>query len=603
MPTFQELGLNEDVLRGIHELGFESPTPIQEKVIGVLLENKNDIIALAQTGTGKTAAFGLPVSQNIDVTQHKIQALVLTPTRELCNQIATDVTNYTKYMKGMKIVPVYGGEDIMRQIKRIEKPPQFLVATPGRLVDLIDRKKVDLSSLRFLVLDEADEMLNMGFKEDLTAIINHTPSERRTLLFSATMPREVSQIAKNYLTDPVEVSVGKKNSGSDNVSHEYYLAHAKDKYLVLKRIIDINPDIYSIVFCRTRQETQDIANKLMRDGYDADSLHGDLSQAMRDSVMEKFKMRNLHILVATDVAARGIDVNNLTHVINFSLPENHEIYNHRSGRTGRANNLGVCISIINMHERYKVNIIERGINKRIHPKQIPSGEDIWKAQLFAHIDKLQQIELDHEHIDPILNDVYSKLESLDRNELINRFVMMEFKRLLNYYKDAPDLNVRPRNEYSKDRNDRFGNDRGGRGGRDNRDDRYNDRGGRGGDRRSSGGGRFDDRRSGGNDRYSNRGRDNQDSGRGGDRRKGSSQSSGAPKFRLSINMGDNQNLTAPKLLGMINDAVGHKEIGVGQIKIERDRAYFSVSTHQAEEIISGFQKRFKKNKIRVDIEG
>lgn len=579
MLTFQDLGLSENLLKGVQALGFEHPTPIQEKVISLLLQDTTDVVALAQTGTGKTAAFGLPVAQNIALEQRQTQALVLTPTRELCNQITTELTNYTRFLPGMKIAAVYGGEDIVRQMRRIAIPPHILVATPGRLVDMIDRGKVHLGSLRYLILDEADEMLNMGFKEDLTKIIEQMPTERRTMLFSATMPTDVAQIAKRYLVSPTEITVGKKNAGSDNVTHEYYVAHAKDRYQVLKRIVDINPDIYGIVFCRTRQETQEIASKLMKDGYDADALHGDLTQAARDQVMEKFRLRNLHLLVATDVAARGIDVNNLTHVINFSLPENAEIYNHRSGRTGRANNKGICVSIINMHERWKIKNIERTINKTMVTKRIPTGEDIWKAQLFAHIDKVQQVELDHEHIDPILNAIYEKIEHLDRNEIISRFVMLEFTRLLHYYKDAPDLNVQfksgdvYRNTGNRMRPDQQRYERGG-----NRFERKNE-------------GRYEgksERRSG-------------DFERKGTSEHSRSKRSSGPQFRLAINVGSEQNMSPKQLLGMINDAVGHKNINVGNITIEKDKTMFNVPSYEAEVIMVAFSRRFKKNKIHIEM--
>ncbi|HRZ98444.1 MAG TPA: DEAD/DEAH box helicase, partial [Paludibacter sp.] len=343
--TFKELNLKDDILSAIELLGYEQPTPVQEKVIPFMLEQSTDLVALAQTGTGKTAAFGLPVLNMVDTSRKQIQALVLAPTRELCIQIANDLTNYSKHMQQLRIVAVYGGEDIRRQLKQLDQTPQIIVATPGRLIDLVERGKIDLGTIRFLVLDEADEMLNMGFKEDIETILERTPDTRRTTLFSATMPKEIANIAKRYMKNYEEITVGVRNSGAENVEHIYYVSHARQRYLVLKRIVDLNPDIYGIVFCRTRMETKEVADHLMQDGYNADALHGDLSQAQRDSVMQKFRQKNIQLLVATDVAARGLDVNDLTHVINYNLPDDIEIYTHRSGRTGRVNKKGVSVSI------------------------------------------------------------------------------------------------------------------------------------------------------------------------------------------------------------------------------------------------------------------
>ncbi len=446
MITFKELGLKEDILKAIDELGFEFPMPIQEKVIPYMAESKNDLVALAQTGTGKTAGFGLPILQQIDTASKRVQALVLAPTRELCIQIANDLKNFSKYMAGVKVVPVYGGEDIVKQLKQLDIPPQILVATPGRLIDLIERKKVNLSSIDFLVLDEADEMLNMGFQEAIETILEKTPETRQTLLFSATMPKEIANIARKYMKDSEEIAVGRKNAGAENVDHIYYVVQAKQRYLALKRVVDLNPDIYGIVFCRTRQETKEVAEHLMKDGYNADALHGDLSQAQRDSVMQKFRIKNLQLLVATDVAARGLDVNNLTHVINYNLPDDIESYTHRSGRTGRANKSGISVSIIHTKERFKIKDIERMINKKFEQQQIPNGLEVCKKQLFYLVDKLENVEINEEQIDVYMPVIYKKLQYMEKEELIKRFVSTEFNRFLEYYKDAVDLNIEEKSE-------------------------------------------------------------------------------------------------------------------------------------------------------------
>jgi len=448
MVTFRELGLKEEILKGIEELGFVEPMPVQEKVTPFLLgEDGSDLVALAQTGTGKTAAFGLPILHLTDVSEHRVQTLILAPTRELCIQIANDLKNYSKYMPGVRVVPVYGGEDIRKQLKQLDTPPQILVATPGRLIDLIDRKKVKLSSVRYLVLDEADEMLNMGFQEDIERILEETPSERRTLLFSATMPKEIANIARKYMKNSVEITIGRKNSGSENVRHLYYMVQAKNRYAALKRVVDINPDIYGIIFCRTRQETKEVADSLMQDGYNADALHGDLSQVQRDTVMQKFRIKNLQLLVATDVAARGLDVNNLTHVINYNLPDDIESYTHRSGRTGRANKSGISISIVHTKERGKIKDIERMINKKFDQGKVPTGLEVCQSQLFAMINKLQNASVSEE-IEPYIPAIMQQLENMDREELIKNFVSLEFNRFLDYYKGSEDLNLQDKEKGS-----------------------------------------------------------------------------------------------------------------------------------------------------------
>lgn len=438
---FKEMGLSTELLSAITDLGFETPTPIQEKVIPVLLEEKRDIIGLAQTGTGKTAAFGLPSIERIQLEQNFPQLLILSPTRELCLQITRDLESFSKYIKGLRIVAVYGGAPIEKQIGALKRGAHVVVATPGRIHDLVRRRRVDLSQVNTLVLDEADEMLKMGFREDVDAILAQTPTEKTTLLFSATMGPDIAAIAKNYMHKPTEITVGTKNASADSVQHIYHMVHARDRYMALKRVVDFYPDIYGIVFCRTRQETKDVAASLMKDGYNAEALHGDLTQSQRDYVMDKFREGALSILVATDVAARGLDVNNLTHVINYNLPDDTENYNHRSGRTGRAGKEGLAVSIINMKEQGKLRDIERVIRKKFDRKPVPGGKEICENQLFHLIEKVQNTDVNHEQIDPFMNKVYEMLAELPKEELIKRFVSIEFNRFLDYYKNAPDLNI------------------------------------------------------------------------------------------------------------------------------------------------------------------
>lgn len=438
---FKEFGFKEEINKAIEDLGFKTPMPVQEQAIPTILYNDINLIALAQTGTGKTAAFGLPIINRIDFDNKDVQALVICPTRELCIQIANDLKKYSKYLKSAKIVPVYGGASIELQIKDLKKKPQIVVATPGRLNDLLLRKKIDISSINYMVLDEADEMLNMGFKDDLDNILSATSENKNTYLFSATMPKEVEQIAKEYISNPVRIQIGERNQGSDNVQHFYYLVHQKDRYLALKRIADYYPNIYGIIFCRTKVETQEVADMLIKDGYNADSLHGDLSQAQRDHVMSRFRLRNIQMLVATDVAARGLDVNNLTHVINYELPDELEQYVHRSGRTGRADNQGISIAIINLKEKHKIKKLEKVLKKEIFKAKIPTGQEVCKKQLFNMINRVENVETDYEEIDRFLPEISKKLSWMDREELIKHFVSLEFTSLLSYYRDAVDLNI------------------------------------------------------------------------------------------------------------------------------------------------------------------
>ena len=441
MKTFQELGICDEILKAITKLGYENPMPVQEQVIPHLLNEETDLVALAQTGTGKTAAFGLPVIQRIDLSLCKPQALILSPTRELCLQIASDLTDYSQYVSGLRILPVYGGSSIESQIKTLKKGVHIIVATPGRLVDLIERRTVQLDHVSTVIMDEADEMLNMGFLDSINAILSKVPQERKMLLFSATMPKEIEQIARTYMHEPKEVVVGSRNEGAENVRHVYYMVHAKDKYPALKRIADYYPSIYGIIFCRTRRETQEIADQLIADGYNADSLHGELSQTQRDAVMQKFRLRNLQLLVATDVAARGLDVTDLTHVINYGLPDDIETYTHRSGRTGRAGKSGVSVAIVHSREKGKMRAIEKIIGKKFERGMVPTGEQICEKQLFNLADRIEKVKVNEEEIAKYLPNISRKLGWLTEQDLIKRIVSLEFNRLIDYYRDTPDLDI------------------------------------------------------------------------------------------------------------------------------------------------------------------
>lgn len=451
MKTFEELGVSPEILKAIKEMGYENPMPVQEEVIPYLLGNGNDVVALAQTGTGKTAAFGLPLIQKIEVKKRVPQALILCPTRELCLQIAGDLNDYSKYIDGLKVLPVYGGSSIESQIRMLKAGVHIIVATPGRLIDLMERKVAKLETIADVVMDEADEMLNMGFTDSINAILEKVPEDRNTLMFSATMSPEISRIAKKYLHDAKEITIGTKNEGSKNVNHIAYLVHAKDKYAALKRIADYYPQIYGIIFCRTRKETQEIADKLIQDGYNADSLHGELSQAQRDLVMQKFRQRHLQLLVATDVAARGLDVNDLTHVINYGLPDDIESYTHRSGRTGRAGKTGISIAIINLREKGKMREIERIINKKFIMGEMPSGKQICEQQLIKLIDDIEKVKVNDEEIESFLPGIYRKLEWLSKEDLIKRVVSMEFNRFLEYYSNAPEIETPSMNDRRSER--------------------------------------------------------------------------------------------------------------------------------------------------------
>lgn len=454
MQSFEALGLSGEIVAAIRKLGFEQPTPVQSKAIPVLLEGNQDIVALAQTGTGKTAAFGLPLIELINDNDRTTQALVLAPTRELCMQITSDFENFARAVKPLNIVPVYGGASIAEQIRRIKKGAQIIVATPGRLMDLLERRVINLQKIRFVVLDEADEMLNMGFKEDIDHILSQTSDEKNVWLFSATMPREVRQIASTYMNNPMEITVGEKNQGNQNIEHQYMVVDEKDRYPALKRIVDYNLDIFGVIFCRTKLDTQRVAEHLIRDGYNADSLHGDLTQQQRDRVMKNFKSKALQILVATDVAARGIDVSNITHVIHMNLPDEIEFYTHRSGRTARAGKTGISIAIITRKEVHKIRQIEKAIQGKFEKKEVPTGVEVCEKRVLNIVTKLREVQLAEKEIGHFLPAVNDALKDLSKEEIIKRFTALEFNHFLDYYRDAPDLNRSDKSDRSE--RDTFG---------------------------------------------------------------------------------------------------------------------------------------------------
>ncbi len=454
MNPFNELGIRHDIVNAITELGFTNPTPIQESAIPVLLSGSNDFVGLAQTGTGKTAAFGLPLLELIDNTKNHPQALILCPTRELCLQISNDLKKFSKNLQNVNVVAVYGGANIVNQLREIKRGVQIVVATPGRMLDIINRKAIDFSKVNYVVLDEADEMLNMGFQEDINEILSTTPDTKKTWLFSATMPREVRKIAEKYMTNPHELTMGKQNTGNANIEHEYYVVRARDKYAAFKRIVDFNPEIFGIVFCRTKIETQEIAEALVKDGYNADSLHGDLSQQQRDKVMKRYRERSLQLLIATDVAARGIDVNDVTHVINYSLPDEIENYTHRSGRTARAGKTGISIAIIHSKELHKIRQIEKVIGKQFTKAEIPTGFDVVEKQLFGLVHKVHSVDVNDEQMEQYLPRIMDEFKDMSKEDVIKRFASLEFNILLDYYKNAPDLNATADERGGRDRDRR-----------------------------------------------------------------------------------------------------------------------------------------------------
>ena len=540
MSTFNDFGLNIEILKAIKELGFETPTPIQAETIPLLMSSSQDIIATAQTGTGKTAAFGLPAILLVNPNNKNTQTLILCPTRELCVQITRDLISYSKYMKGINVLAVYGGARIDSQIRALKKGAQIVVGTPGRTRDLINRRKLFVENIERVVLDEADEMLTMGFKEELDAILENTPDNKQTLLFSATMSKKVVSITRKYMKKPVEIAVARTNVGAENIKHINYMVQAKDRYEVLKRIADMNPNIYGIVFCRTRRETKEIANKLMHDGYNADAIHGDLSQSQRDEVMGKFRRRSLQVLVATDVAARGLDVNDLTHIINYNLPDDPEVYIHRSGRTGRAGKSGISIAIIHTRDIRKLREIERISGISFSKELVPDGRDICEKRLYALIDKIEKVEVNEEQIGPFLDDIYEKLASFDRENLIKHFVSAEFNRYLSYYKNSRDINIS-----------------GGKNKRDSREPR---------DRKSRS-----------------------------ERRKS--------KFAtIYINVGARNNLSPNRLMGLINEALDSKDAVIGSIDIMKKFSFFEIEENRKTEIINALNKEsFEDVSLSVEI--
>ena len=549
--TFEELGVSGDILRAIQEMGYVSPMPVQEKVIPYLLGHNNDVVALAQTGTGKTAAYGLPVLQKIDTNKTDVQAVIMAPTRELCLQITDDLKDYSKYIKCLHVLAVYGGASIEPQIRALKKGVQVIVATPGRLVDLMERKVANLSTVENVVLDEADEMLNMGFSESIDTILAGVPAERNTLLFSATMSKEIERISKNYLHDAKEIVVGSRNEGAEHVNHIYYMVSARDKYNALKRVADYYPEIYAIIFCRTRMETQEIADKLIRDGYNAESLHGELSQAQRDLTMQKFRQHRTQLLVATDVAARGLDVDELTHVINYGLPDDIESYTHRSGRTGRAGRSGTSISIIHVKEKGKVRAIEQQIQKKFVPGILPTGQEICAKQLYKVIDDIEKVEVDEEEIAPFLPEVYRKFDMMEKEDLIKRMVSMEFNTFLNYYKNAPEI-IQPSEK---------------------------------GDRR-------------GDKEFGARSKERGARGRGGER----SRTAEAGYTRLFINLGKKDGINPKVFMGFINRVAQGTHIDLGRIDLMQNFSFFEVPEKQTKTVLNVLNGTdFDGRKVNVEV--
>ena len=540
MKNFSDIKLNENIAKSLDELGFISPTPIQSKTIPLLLDTKQDLIGAAQTGTGKTAAFGIPSIHLTDTSDKSVQTLILCPTRELCIQITKDLKKYSKYVKGIQIVPVYGGASMETQIRALKKGSQIVVGTPGRTKDMIKRKKLSLVSIDRVVLDEADEMLSMGFKEDLDFILSKATAGVQKLLFSATMPKKVTSIIKNYMKNPVTIAVDPVNTAATNVLHQYHVVQAKDRYETVKRIADINPNIYGIVFCRTRRETKVVSNRLMVDGYNADALHGDLSQSQRDEVMNRFRKSQLQLLVATDVGARGLDVNNLSHIINYNLPDDPEIYTHRSGRTGRAGRTGISIAIVHSRELRRLKDIEKISGVTFSKELVPTGEDICKKQLYALIDKIKNIEVDNEKIEPFLSSIHKKLDGLDRDQLIKHFVYAEFSRFISYYKNARDVNVFSAKKSSRSRTDR-----------------------------------------------KSRGRDN---------------SSKNNFTRFHINIGTKHRLNPLKLISLINESLNSDIHEIGKIEILKTFSFFEIDSIVSQELLETLNEtKFNNVKVKVDI--
>ncbi len=550
MKTFQELGVSADIRRAIEEMGYENPMPVQEEVIPYLLSDGNDVVALAQTGTGKTAAFGLPILQKINIKEVVPQAIVLCPTRELCLQIAGDLTDYSKYITDLKILPVYGGSSIESQIRSLKKGVHIIVATPGRLIDLMERGVARLDQVINVIMDEADEMLNMGFTDSINTILENIPKDRNTLMFSATMSAEIARIARTYLTNPKEITIGTKNEGSNNVKHIGYVVQAKDKYFALKRVVDFYPQVYGIVFCRTRKETQEIADMLIKDGYSADALHGELSQPQRDLVMQKFRQRHLQLLVATDVAARGLDVNDLTHVINYGLPDDTESYTHRSGRTGRAGKTGISIAIMNVREKSRMKEIERIIKKKFELAALPTGKAICEQQLIKVIDDIEKVKVNEGEIETFLPSIYRKWEWLSKEDLIKRVVSIEFNRFLDYYQDLADIEEVKWSDAKNEPKERK------------------------------------DRKGGGSDKEK------------------TSRKAEKGFVRFFLNAGKTDGIFATQIIELINKNLKHERVEIGRIDLMQNFSFFEVAEKQANAVLKALSKSsIKGRKVEVEIAG
>lgn len=545
---FSELGLNDKIIKAIAELGYEPPTPIQEKVIPHIMADKGDLVGLAQTGTGKTAAFGLPLLEKITAGETHTQVVILCPTRELCLQSYNFMKSFSRYLKKIKIIAVYGGVGIRQQIDALKMGVHIIVATPGRLLDLIKRKKADISRIGYFILDEADIMLDMGFKEELDALFSASGDERQVLLFSATMPKEVADIASGYMKNPVEIVIGKKNAGTDTIDHKYFMVHAKDKYLALKRLVDFHPEIYGIIFCKTRISTREISEKMIKDGYNAEALHGDLSQVQREYVMQKFRKKNIQLLIATDVAARGLDVDDLTHIIHYDLPDKREIYSHRSGRTGRIGRKGMSYAIINLKEKYKLRRIEQFIKRTIIKAKIPAGRDICEQQLMHLMDRVKSVKVDSEQIAPYIPVIEEKLAGLDREELLQHFVSLEFNRFLHYYKNSPDLIPVNTKEKKQKR-------------QKNRKTPY------------------------ANGNWKQRSDNN------------------SHFLYFSINLGRQDSITPQDLIGLINQSTRNRKIKIGNIDIFMNTSRIQIEERYFEDVIRALGDfNFKQRKIRIKIE-
>jgi ATP-dependent RNA helicase DeaD len=555
MMTFAELGLHEKLLQSVEELGFTNPTPIQEKAIPVLLSGTKDLIGLAQTGTGKTAAFGLPLLQLVDAKQKFPQALIICPTRELCMQIVNEVEIFKKYMPGIHVVAVYGGSSISMQIRDIRRGVHIIVATPGRLIDLIERKAINLEQIKYVILDEADEMLNMGFQEDIEFILQNTPQRDSTWLFSATMPQEIRKVSKKYMESPVEITVGKMNTANKMVDHQYYVTSAQHRYEALKRLIDFNPGMYAIIFTRTKADAQEIAEKLTREGYDIDALHGDLTQAQRNKVMDEFREKTLQLLIATDVAARGIDVVGITHVINFELPDDVEVYTHRSGRTGRAGKTGICMSIVHTRETGRIRQIERMVQVPFHKLEIPTGKDVCRKQFYYFMDKLLQADISHGDYETYMPMLEEKFQDVTKEEVLKRVAALEFDRFLRYYENSEDLNARDR-----ERTRAF----------EGRNDRSSDRQGeRQGDRRREGG----------------RGRE----------------SSNGNFTRLFVNLGTKDGFYKASFLQFILDMSELNKEVLGRIDMKEMNSWIEVDKQSADKMVRSLDgKKYKGRRIRMN---